>query len=737
VYVLVFYLFVDLLRHGWPAELFVKALLVISVVVLGFGFRELALWYGQWHAIWGWTRPLPALTTRVHAFLGHPNWVAAFLNLLWPLALLRLSGTRARLPRLLLGAWLAAALVLLYFTSSRGGWLGTVAALGVIILLWRGSRQRLRSDARDVVCPLYPRLWAWLTARRWRIVVFGAIALGAGLALFTLLGRQLHHPSHGGVFEARYHFWKTAWIAFRSAPLWGVGPFTYGEIYLATHSVPPDGLYGVAHSFPINLVAESGLLGLAALAWVTLALVRGLWRAWRRYPPELRRVQVGALAALTGCAVHSQFDSVETVPALCVMLALVLSLCLSADAHRPTCQRARGWALPLGGAVVVVLLAGAAWSLWTYSPFSQGVLVANLDQWSAGTRLLDTAARRDPALAYYRLQAGYAHGVRAADGNPDELDAAIAHYQAGIARSPHYALNAANLGALYLQAGESELALEWMQRAVDQAPRAALFALNLGRLYEEKGSTAAQAELATRWYQAALDYAPEWARAAFWRATPLREAAASAWLEVHPPPAPVESPSSVDEWLVVGRSALLAGRNEEARLAFERAVGQDPNRIAAYLGQADVHLAMGRDRDAERSLRTALLAEGDARLDGVRARFALGRLYHERGNTGEAVALYEGALDAVRYPTVYGPGRQGASDYAWYLFYCESIWPDLLPQLTIITVTDEIAARMLELGGWYEELGDPAAALRIYRETLAAVPDLAEARERIQALEEP
>ena len=56
-------------------------------------------------------------------------------------------------------------------------------------------------------------------------------------------------------------------------------------------------------------------------------------------------------------------------------------------------------------------------------------------------------------------------------------------------------------------------------------------------------------------------------------------------------------------------------------------------------------------------------------------------------------------------------------------------------QLAVITITDEIAARMTELGQWYEEQGDWASALRIYGEALAAVPDLAQAQERIQALE--
>jgi tetratricopeptide (TPR) repeat protein len=716
VYVLLFYLFVDLLRHGWPAELFVKVLLIVSVIVVGFGLRELAMWYGAWHDIWGWARPLPTLTTRVHAFLGHPNWVAAFLNLLWPLALLRLSNTRARLPRLALAAWLLAAAVLMYFTSSRGGWIGTFIAIGAIILLAKNMRPRLL------------HLAAWPTTQRWRAIAFGAIGLGTSLLVLILLVRQLSHPTHGSFLDARRDLWEAALLAFKSSPLWGTGPFMYGETFLSTHSVPPDELFGVAHNYTFNLVAESGLLGLFSLTWLAVALARGLWQAWKHSSGEQRAILLGALAALASAAAHSFFDSIETVPTLCLMLAIVLSICLSSESAPPTRQRSVVWALPLGWAL---LLAAAIWSQGIYRTFSKGVLAGNLGRWSEATPLLDSAARRDPSLAYYHLQAGYAHGVRAAEGDTQELSAAIAHYQVGIARSPHYALNAANLGALYRQEGDLDQAIQWTQRAEDQAPRSPVIALNLGRLYEESG----QAVLAGRWYSATLDYAPDWAQAAFWRSTPLRAAAANAWREAHPLPVPIEAPRSTDEWLVAGTSALSVGHNNQALAAFERAVEQDPNRIAAYVGEARAYQAIGHDADAERALRTALMAEGGTQLDHMRVQFALGRLYHDQQNTGKAIALYEDALNTALHPSVYGPGRQNASDYAWYLFYSETISPDLLPQLAVITITDEIAARMMELGQWYEEQGNRAAALKTYQAVSAAIPDLTKAQERIQVLE--
>jgi hypothetical protein len=55
----------------------------------------------------------------------------------------------------------------------------------------------------------------------------------------------------------------------------------------------------------------------------------------------------------------------------------------------------------------------------------------------------------------------------------------------------------------------------------------------------------------------------------------------------------------------------------------------------------------------------------------------------------------------------------------------------LLPQLAVIRVTDEVAGWMVQLGEWYEEMGDPAAAEGVYRELLDEVPDSEIARERL------
>jgi hypothetical protein len=175
-----FWLVCDLLAAGWPAELWAKALLVSGAAVILPAVMTIGRWYGDWLAIGGLAEPIPPVIMRIWTLPGHPNYVAGALNLLWPLALARLVGRRGWLMRLVLGLWVAGAWLVLFFTSSRGGWLGAVAALVVLALLWiadRGGLDWLRAG------------WRWLRRRR--------LMLGLGVSLWWWLLRPGWRPLHG------------------------------------------------------------------------------------------------------------------------------------------------------------------------------------------------------------------------------------------------------------------------------------------------------------------------------------------------------------------------------------------------------------------------------------------------------------------------------------------------------------------------------------------------------------
>jgi tetratricopeptide (TPR) repeat protein len=738
-YALAFYMLVDLLHHGWPAELLVKSLLVVSGIVIALGTIEIGQWYASWFAIGGWAHPFPPVTLRVRAFLGHGNFAAGFLNLLVPLALTRLIWTRDRIPKLLLALWLVAALVIVFFSSSRGGWLGTATALATTFSLFalisspKGSLNRLRQ---------------WIGSRWWLVV-----PLGCGLALVIAgaawLGlRQLQHPSHGPILTARSNFWLTAWRAFQSSPLWGTGPFTYGTQFMKYNSVPPWSPFAHAHNYLFNLAAETGLIGLASVGWLIVAALWALGQSWQRADREHRLLMAGCVGSLTGCAIHNLADTILTMPTIVLTLVVVLAVALvdqssGSPSGKPYLRLSIAWLL-----LPSLLLVGAAFrSNLAYKPFHQGIWAANTDDWASAAPLLDQAAQSDPHLAFYHLQSGYAHG-RLAAAPPEQgdlgslppslsfenrlhLEQAIAEYEAGIALEPGYSLNRANLASLYWQAERQEEAVQQMEMAIALAPQVSLYHLNLGFYYEGLG----QGEQATAEYHQALALQPHLAQASWWRQSPLRAQAVMEWQKENPTPPPPTSPQGYDDYVRLGWHQLEQGHFEAAIRAFNQAQRKDPNRVEAYRGLGNVYLEKGDFEPAEYYLRTGLFfAQGRSAWTRLWTWFDWGELAHRQGQLDEAIARYEEALDMVRGTTVYGLGTLGISEYGWYIFYRESTMPDLLPQLVRIRVTDDLAQKYFELGQWYEQKGDNERALATYCELLAEVSDFAPAIERKQIL---
>jgi hypothetical protein len=89
---------------------------------------------------------------------------------------------------------------------------------------------------------------------------------------------------------ARLHLWPDAIHMIAARPLTGWGEDATGLVYgqFLTGDWSPE--VDRAHSGPLDIAATEGLVGLAALGWVLITLLRGAWR-WRF------RGSVGPLAA--------------------------------------------------------------------------------------------------------------------------------------------------------------------------------------------------------------------------------------------------------------------------------------------------------------------------------------------------------------------------------------------------------------------------------------------------------
>jgi O-antigen ligase len=224
----------------------------------------------------------------------------------------------------LLGA--AAALVMSW---SRGAWLGLAGGLAGFVLFW--PRQRWLGIGLLVLAALL--LWGGLTfnllptAIAERItnfredVTFGdARGVDINDANYAVIERLAHWQA--ALDMVRDHFWL------------GVGFGNYEPAYHNYALINWPFPLGHAHNYYLNLLAETGVLGLAAYVGVWTAVFWQTIRLLYRLDNLPRGIALGLLAAFSALAVHHLVDKLY-VNNIYIHLGAMLGLLQLLDTQRP------------------------------------------------------------------------------------------------------------------------------------------------------------------------------------------------------------------------------------------------------------------------------------------------------------------------------------------------------------------------------------------------------------------
>jgi len=436
--VLVYYLFVDLIRRGVSAQLINKVLFLVSGFILFFGVRELILWYSGWISISGLGDLIPPATYRVRAFLGHPNFVAAYLNLLIPLGLAMILGAKKRGFKLLVGLWMLIALFLVYFTASRGGWLGTFSAIGIFFLFWGiTKREQVKYFLKD------------LLKKKFVIIGIATIIILGILLLFTLLKWQMSNPNRAidlkNIFGSRDYVWVVAWDMIKAKPITGNGLFTFGTEFLKVSSTPPVMVIAHAHNYYLNVAAEMGVIGIGSLLAFIVSFFLMAKKAWKKHD-NLNRIELaGIFGALAGLSVHSLFDTPQTMPLLMILPAILLAQLSSGV--RMVEKKSQNWIgnFSLAGLWLIASV-GMGLDVRALTPFNKGIEASNQENWSVAVDYFDQAVNLDSANAFYWFQDGFASGKKALDLDGEIIDEislnkAILAYRRGLEIEPEYSFS--------------------------------------------------------------------------------------------------------------------------------------------------------------------------------------------------------------------------------------------------------------------------------------------------------
>jgi O-antigen ligase len=302
-----------LLLLGAPAYLLVRAvvthpairtrfdsLLIVAttVFVIAYLLQALTQW-ASWWSVAGVSIP-PLRPGDVGLTVGTVNAVALYLELLAPIAVW-LSWLRWRSRPYTVGLALASSFALLV-TGSRGAWLGAVVGgivlVGLYWLAQNGPRPALRAMRSRV--PL---------------VVGVGLAGVAAVLVPTFAGRLLSGDA------GRIELWSAAWSMFTSSPLVGVGPGAWpGLRPLTPISDPILAVLATCHDSVLQVLVEAGVLGLAAAAWLVVAVGRVARQAIARSEASQDRVTaIVAVASLTAAAAHSIVDTQIHLPAIVLL----------------------------------------------------------------------------------------------------------------------------------------------------------------------------------------------------------------------------------------------------------------------------------------------------------------------------------------------------------------------------------------------------------------------------------
>ena len=650
--VFLFLLSYDLVSRGWKISWFMQSFIVVGVVLTLINLSEATGWYLEWIS----NNPgqwIPAITYRP----GTTNLMAPFMYLTFHMGLPFLLKPGKMALKVGLGIIIFLALLVLYLTSSRGGWLGLFFGLIVWALYFViTARATITSGLRKLFAN---KLLFSATA----IILIIVVTIGG-----ILLYKQAVHPTHGNIFTSRTGLWGPAITAFKENPIFGQGPFTYGTSFLRENSAPPANVYAHAHGLYHNLLAEMGILGFLAAVFFTLAYFRKFKTNFSHSSDKI--AMLGIFAFMVSCAIHSIFDCFHLEPGLLWPFAILVGAAIAQPELASQNNRTgRPW--------WVMILIGFAWfGIWTITPYYQAVDLANQNQWQQAFEKFQQAVERDPGNGLTHQQLALSAAVLAEQGDQAMLDIAIFALQTAIQREPSWALNHANLAALYLANNLPEEAVLSAQKAYELAPRAPLFALNLGDILEQTGDD----DQAQSTYLQALDLNPSWASASFWEETPLRMMTQDLWVKEHP-----SSPAT---------------NLEEA----EKVLLVNPQVSWAYNQLAKIQLEHRDYEAARQTLENAGLAYVNSSVDGIETQWLWAEYYAQIGDLEKAIETGNQAINRQNSYGVYGPGTFGVLQYAPRMFRMSAMAMEIVPQMVELPIPEIWLERAEILKNWEEQV---------------------------------
>lgn len=328
LYLLLFVLSARVMRSPRLTNGILTVFLGVALVIGAYGVRQEFFGVEQ---LATWNDPTSTLAgdTRVYSYLENPNLLAGYLIPAIAFSVAAVFVWPGRGPKVLAGAMVLVNLSCLYFTDSRGGWIGAMAMVIAFLLLLYGWW-------RDQLSPFWQK---WLLP-----MVFGALAgflLAAILSVETLQARVL------SIFQGRgdssnnfrINVWEAVRQMIRERPILGIGPGNdaFNKVYPLY--MRPGFSALSAYSVLMEIIVETGFLGFTVFVWFLGVTFCQGWQQMQRLR-QSRNPQgfwlMGAIASGVGLMVHGLVDTVWYRPEINTVWWLAVAVIASHYVPRPT-----------------------------------------------------------------------------------------------------------------------------------------------------------------------------------------------------------------------------------------------------------------------------------------------------------------------------------------------------------------------------------------------------------------
>ncbi|MGP0127806.1 MAG: IctB family putative bicarbonate transporter [cyanobacterium endosymbiont of Rhopalodia musculus] len=321
LYLLFFVICARILRSPRLTNWLITIVLLIGLVVSSYGVRQNFFGVEQL-ATWNDPTSELAQATRVYSYLGNPNLLCAYLFPAIALSIGAVFVWRGWLPKTLAVTMVLTNSACLYFTGSRGGWIGMIALLVVFMLLlflWFWE--------------LIPNFW-----RKWLLtLVLGGFTGFILVAVMTVEPLRLRVMSiFAGREDSSNNFRMNVWMGvidmIRDYPLTGIGPGNGAFNIVYPRYMSPKYSALSAYSIFLETAVEMGLIGLGIFLWlIVVTLNQGVQQMQRlRFKHNTQGFWlIAAVAAMAGILAQGLVDTVWYRPQVNTLWWFVVALIAS------------------------------------------------------------------------------------------------------------------------------------------------------------------------------------------------------------------------------------------------------------------------------------------------------------------------------------------------------------------------------------------------------------------------